>query len=82
MKITAEWLVQRVEEAPTSYLDAPATSPLRTRMAWQKLKSHAHTGDELWAFANPPGTWRKLGRQTGYAIVREGAIVEIVATAE
>ena len=78
MKITAEWLVQRVEEAPTSYLDAPATSPLRTRMAWQKLKNRAHRGDEIWALANPADAGRRAPRHSGYALVREGAIVESV----
>lgn len=79
MKIPAEWLVQRVEEAPTSYgPDDLKTTPLRTRMAWQKLKNKAHGQDEIWAFANPSDSWRKLGRHTGYALVREGTIVESV----
>jgi hypothetical protein len=47
-------------------------------MAWQKLKNKAHGQDEIWAFANPSDSWRKLGRHTGYALVREGTIVESV----
>jgi hypothetical protein len=79
MKIPAEWLVQRVEEAPTSYTPTePKLTPLQVRMAWQKLKGRARGGDEIWAFANPADTRRKLGRHSGYALVREGSIVETV----
>ena len=77
MDISTEWLVQRVEEAPTSFTAGhPDGSALRTRMAWQKLKGRARKGDELWAFANPPSTWRKLGKLKGFALIREGNIVE------
>ncbi len=77
MDISSEWLLQRVEDAPTSFVTGhPDRSALRTRMAWQKLKGRARTGDEVWSFANPPSTWRKLGKLNGFAIVREGAIVE------
>ncbi len=49
-------------------------------MAWRKLKSQAGQGDELWAFSNPPSTWRKLGKHTGFAIVRDGNIIDSVET--
>ena len=81
--IPTEWLTQRVEDAPTSYSVAPGTtSALRARMAWQKLKRQAGDGDELWAFANPTNTWSKQGRHTGYALVREGRVVQSVDTEE
>ena len=81
MDVTPEWLTERVEDAPTSFDPGlPDRAALRARMAWQKLKSRAHHGDELWAFENPPSTWRKLGRRAGYALVREGAVVESVLT--
>ena len=32
----------------------------------------------MWAFANPSNTWKKLGKHTGYAIVRKGKIVQSV----
>ena len=80
MKISPEWLVQRVEDAPTSFTaEPPNPSALRVRMAWQKLRGRARKGDELWSFANPPSTWRKLGRLNGFAIVREGSIVDSAA---
>ena len=77
MNIPIEWLTQRVANAPTSY--HPNRSPmaaLRTRAAWQKLQRHAIEGDELWAFSNPSNSWKKQGKHTGYALVRDGRIVE------
>jgi hypothetical protein len=81
MDVSLDWLTEPVENAPTSYeADLPDRVALKTRMAWQKLKSHMHAGDELWAFANPPATWRKLGKRTGFALVRQGAVIEAVVT--
>ena len=77
MKIPSEWLTQRVENAPTSYHRTLAPmAALRIRMAWQKLKRQAGEGDEVWAFSNPSNTWKKQGKYTGYALVRDGRIVE------
>ena len=74
MKVPSEWLVQRVEEAPTSYgPERPKVSPLRTRMAWQKMKSRAQSQDEIWAFANPSD---RQGRHLGFALVRQGSVVD------
>ena len=81
MNVSVDWLTGRAEEAPTFFTaDLPDGAPLRIRMAWHKLKAHAGQGDELWAFANPQSTWRKLGKHTGYAIVRGGSIIESVVT--
>jgi hypothetical protein len=81
MKIPSEWLTQRVEDAPTSYGGGPGpANALRARMAWQKLQRQAGDGDELWAFANPSN-----GRQrgpAGYALVRDGKVVQSVVTDE
>ena len=79
LKIEMEWLTQRVENAPTSYhSNLPDMAALRIRMAWQKLKRNAGQGDEMWAFQNPSNTWKRMGKKTGYALVREGEIVESV----
>lgn len=74
-----EWLTARVEAAPTSYLadDGGGGSALRTRMAWQKLKQQAGEGDEIWAFTNPGSGWRQ-SKQSGFALVRDGAILDSV----
>lgn len=77
MIIPTEWLTQRVESAPTSYHEdqAPMTA-LRVRGAWQKLQRQAREGDELWAFSSPPNSWKKQGKYSGYALVRDGKILE------
>lgn len=78
MKAQREWLTNRVESAPTSYqASEPEASALRVRMAWQKLKRQAGDGDEIWAFTNPATGWRQ-GRQSGFALVRDGAILDSV----
>ncbi len=77
MKVVAEWLTQRVENAPiASHRNLPAMPAMRIRMAWQKLKTEARDGDELWAFQNPSNTWKKLGKHNGYALVRNGKIIK------
>ena len=78
MKIPKEWLSQKAGNAPIAEHrnGIPEMVALRIRMAWQKLKANAREGDEVWAFVNPSNTWKKLGKQTGYALVRDGKIVE------
>ncbi|MDQ3555591.1 MAG: hypothetical protein M3409_02270 [Gemmatimonadota bacterium] len=77
MKIHTEWLTQRAENAPIAqHRNLPDMPALRIRMAWQKLKTQAREGDELWAFENPSNSWKKLGRHAGYALVRKGKIVQ------
>lgn len=83
VKIPNEWLTQRAEDVPTSYVgNLKPAAALRTRMAWQKLKRDAQEGDEVWAFASPSGTWSNKGQHAGYALVREGRIVESVVVGE
>lgn len=77
MKIPAEWLTQRVENAPLSqHRTLSQMASMRIRMAYDKLKKELKEGDELWAFENPSNTWKKLGKHSGYAIVRNGKIVK------
>lgn len=77
MKIPKEWLTAKAANAPTAeHRGGSEMTALRIRMAWQKLKAQLQEGDELWAFTNPSNTWKKLGKQTGYAIVRGGKIVQ------
>jgi hypothetical protein len=77
MKIDPDWLTQRVENGPTAqHRNLPDMPALRIRMAWQKLKSEAKEGEELWAFENPSNTWKKLGHHTGYALVKGRKIIK------
>jgi hypothetical protein len=77
MKIPQEWLTHRSGNSPTpEHRALPEMAALRIRRAWQKLKAQAQEGDEVWAFVNPSNTWKKIGKQTGYALVRDGKIVQ------
>lgn len=79
MKIPFEWLTQRVENRPTAqHRGLAPMAALRIRREWEKLKAGAAEGDEVWAFANPSNTWKRLGKHTGYALVRHGEIVASV----
>jgi hypothetical protein len=78
VKIPSDWLTERVEDAPTSFHPALADGALHVRMQWQRLKRHTQQGDELWAWASPPSTWKRQGKLTGYAIVRDGEVAESV----
>jgi len=83
-KIPSEWLTQRVENRPiAAHRDRSPMTALRIRREWEKLRAQAAEGDETWAFANPSNTWKKLGKYTGYALVRGGKIVQsVVVTSE
>lgn len=77
MQIPVEWLTERVEDIPTSYhQNLSPSAALRARMAWQKLKRQAGEGDELWSFSAPPTAWKKEGRYIGFALVRDGTILQ------
>ena len=77
MKVDPGWLTQRVENAPTAvHRNLSDMAAMRIRMAWQKLKTEATEGDEVWAFENPASTWKRLGHHTGYALVRNGRILK------
>jgi hypothetical protein len=75
-KIPREWLTEHAGNRPTAeHRGLPEMAALRIRRDWEKLRAQAEEGDELWAFANPSNTWKKVGKQTGYAVVRNGKIV-------
>ena len=77
MKIPSEWLTQRVENAPTAaHRNLSGMAAMRIKLEWDKLRREAKEGDELWAFENPSNTWKKLGKHSGYALVRKGKIVK------
>lgn len=76
-KIPTEWLTERAGNRPTAeHRGLPEMARLRIRREWEKLRGELQEGDELWAFANPSNTWKKQGKQTGYAVVRNGKIIK------
>lgn len=74
MKIPADWLTERVESAPTTYRPTYAGEALHIRMTWQRLRATAAEGDQVWAWATPQGLWKKHGRLSGFALVRDGEV--------
>lgn len=83
VKIPVEWLTERVEDAPTSYhRKISPTAALRIRMAWQKLKLQAEERDELWAFSSPRASSNREGKYIGYALVRDGSILQSVVVTQ
>ena len=43
---------------------------------WEALKKLLRPNDELWEFSSPPELWiRNMGKE-GFAVVREGSIVD------
>ena len=76
MQIPKEWLTERVENVPTSYRSMPPKAALRSRMAWQKLKGRMEEGDELWSFVSPASTWKRRSRYMGFALIRDGQILD------
>ncbi len=45
-----------------------------------KIKTALAQGGELWSFSSPPKTWANMGGRAGYAVVRNGEVVEAIVT--
>lgn len=50
------------------------------RERWRVLRSRMAPGDEMWTFVTPPPTWVHHCGRAGYALVREGRVVDAVVT--
>jgi predicted choloylglycine hydrolase len=51
-------------------------SRARRHQEWTAFLARRLPHDEVWYFESPPATWRELAGVAGYAIVRDGQIVE------
>lgn len=45
--------------------------------AWAKFRAHFQSGDEFWIFSSPKDTWNQLAGRAGFAIVRDGEVVDV-----
>lgn len=47
---------------------------------WERLKSSLRDGDQIWSFCSSPESWEHLAGRAGFAIVREGRVVDSIIT--
>lgn len=47
---------------------------------WEALKAEMKPDDELWTFASPPDSWKKLAGSAGVALVRDGKVIGSIVT--
>jgi hypothetical protein len=48
---------------------------------WIALKAKMLPGDEIWYFASDPESWQHLAGREGYALVRDGDVIDALVTA-
>jgi hypothetical protein len=48
--------------------------------AWEAFKASIQKGDEIVFFRSPPDTWKGLYGRSGYALVRDGNVVNAILT--
>ena len=76
-----DWLDKRVSigevEAGFEGEDSPCEDWLKS---WTSLKEAMQEGDELWTYCSPAETWEHLCGRAGYAVVRDGEIVDDILT--
>jgi hypothetical protein len=81
--LDSHWLEVRCDTRPTApapEMGADLAAVREYRKHWQALQSGMHPGDELWTFCTPAETWRCRCGRAGYALVREGEVVDGVVT--
>lgn len=69
-----EILRARPEWAGTEF-DHPGGA---SRTAFDKFAKSFREGDEIWSFSSDEASWERLMGSAGYAIVRDGRIVEVI----
>jgi len=47
---------------------------------WDLLKASMQEGDTVWEFSSPPESWRNMAGRAGVALVRDGAIIDVIIT--
>lgn len=79
-----EWLGEPCDERPLSPLpDDPGdtlSEVRRYRERWGLLRGRLRPGDRIWTFRSPRAEWERSAGRAGYAVVREGEVVDGVVT--
>ncbi len=47
---------------------------------WHALVDAMQPGDELWSFCSPPDSWQHLAGRAGFAVVRQGEVINTILT--
>ncbi len=68
-----EWLTNRI--TPEDLRGEPGGSRF-----WKPLLNAYREGDELWEFSTPKHSWENLAGRGGVALVRDGVIVDSIAS--
>ncbi len=58
---------QRIPEVPGGY----------KHEQWAKFRAQYQEGDEMRIFCSPKSTWHELAGRAGFAIVRDGEVVDV-----
>lgn len=78
--VPSGWLRERADEYPVETAPEGVSLPLsyvrRCREVWRALREQKGSADELWTFCTPAESWRQSLGRAGYAIVREGSVVD------
>ena len=80
MSIPKEWLQRKttVADVEAGFAQEPPVG--RWLEDWQALVSGMHLGDELWEYCSSLESWQHLAGRAGYAVVREGVVVNEILT--
>lgn len=72
VRVTKDWLQRMI-----TIVDAETNFPGKE---WQELVSGMRPGDELWEYRSPPDSWDALAGCAGYALVRDGEVIDDIVT--
>lgn len=78
----AAWLQHRADDGP-AYLEfenlaVPERYREMERLQWEEARLYVDPGDELWYFDNGPEKWKELCGRAGYAVVRDGIVIDAI----
>jgi hypothetical protein len=81
------WRKTTVEQAEAAYM-FPGDRRLGSRLVpfgpshdeWKALLAQMVDGDELWEFWSPEMSWKALAGRAGFALVRNGKIIDWIYT--
>ena len=71
-----EWLTEEIgfQDADDELRAGGLAAP------WASLMAQRREGDRLFAFSSPARSWEMLAGRAGYALVRDGEIVDSLVT--